>query len=311
MADPETVRGEGDRYLLSGIRRGEEDAFRQLVERYSGRLTAYAARRLEGSGIDPEDAVQESFLGLLQSLDRLDGVRSLEAYLFQILRNKIVDLANKRPEAHGLRRIALAREDDEGERRGYEPVSQEKSPSTYARNREGIQIRGQVLADVLEEYLGRLKDEKSFRDLKILELLFYASWRNRDIAEAVGTSEPTVTRTKLGALESLARLVRRHPRCDPANPFPLEDEDAARLIQRTWAENLLSCLKRSTLGAYSLGTLERDWKDYVRFHLEVAGCEACGANLADLKAASPLVTDATRARIFTSSVGFLRRNRQG
>ena len=108
MTGDNQLRGEGDRYLVDSIRKGDGDAYRQLVDRFSGRLVACASRRLSGTGLDPEDAVQETFVGLIQSLPRLDKVRSLEAYLFRILRNKISDLAAKRPEAHGMRRVPLA-----------------------------------------------------------------------------------------------------------------------------------------------------------------------------------------------------------
>ena len=165
-------QGEGDRYLIDRIRRGDTDSFSQLVDRYSGRLRAFAARRLYGSGIDPEDAVQETLLGVLQSADHLDGVRSLQAYLFRILRNKIVDLSRKRPEAHGVQQIPLEVQDPAGEKRGFDPVSPVGTPSSYARRGENIEIRNLVLAEILQETLSALKEERSFRDLKILELLF-------------------------------------------------------------------------------------------------------------------------------------------
>lgn len=311
MNDESPLKGEGDRFLIDCIRRGDEGAFRQLVERFSGRLTAYAGRRTGGTGIDPEDAVQETFLGLLQSLEkgseRLAEVRSLEAYLFQILRNKIYDLGAKRPEAHGLRRVPMADHDDDGLVAGVEPVAAEGTPSSYVRRGEEAQLRVVVLGDILDEVITRLKDEKSFRDLKILELLFLSTLRNRDIAVAVGTSEPTVTRTKQEALERLARAAARHPLCGRSFSFPEGEENAHELIRRVWRKNLISCLKRSTLGAYSLGALDAEWKDYVHFHLETVGCEACGANLDDMQAQGRTSRKEARERVFASSIGFLRR----
>lgn len=299
-------QGEGDRYLIDRIRRGDTDSFSQLVDRYSGRLRAFAARRLYGSGIDPEDAVQETLLGVLQSADRLDGVRSLQAYLFRILRNKIVDLSRKRPEAHGVQQIPLEVQDPAGEKRGLDPVSPVGTPSSYARRGENIEIRNLVLAEILQETLSALKEERSFRDLKILELLFYGSITNREIAKIVGTSEPTVTRVKAAALEKLARLASRHELTQQASLLDNED-DTTHLIRRTWEENLLSCLKRSTLGAHTLGSLDAEWSDYVVFHLETVGCDFCAANLADLASEEEPISPGARERIFASSVGFLKK----
>jgi RNA polymerase sigma-70 factor (ECF subfamily) len=308
MDSESSLRSEGDRFLVTAILSGDPGAFRQLVDRFAGRLNAYAAKRLSGTGLDPEDAVQEAFLGLLQGIDRIGEVRSLEAYLFRILRNKIVDLTGKRPEAHGLHRVPLATEDSTGALRGYDPVAPGGTPSAHVRRDESIRSREQVLGDILDAVIDSLKEERNFRDLKILELLFYASWRNRDIAVAVGVSEPTVTRVKAAALERLARLATRHPLGAQAFEFLEAEERASDLIRLVWTENLLSCLKRSTLGAYALGVLEPEWRDYVSFHVETAGCETCLANLEDLRTESTPEAVEARERVFQSSIGFLKRH---
>ena len=66
-------------------------------------------------------------------------------------------------------------------------------------------------------------------------------------------------------------------------------------------------LKRSTLGSYALGVLDDEWTDYVRFHLDTAGCEYCAAHLADINAEAGGISPSARERIFASSAGFLRR----
>jgi hypothetical protein len=152
-----------------------------------------------------------------------------------------------------------------------------------------------------------LKEEKDFRDLKILELMFFSSWKNRDIAQVVGVSEPTVTRVKTATIEKLARLAARHALGPQALEFLEAEERASALIRETWGENLLSCVKRSTLGAFALGVLDAGWRDYVSFHIETAGCEACAANLADLKSEATPEATAARERLFQSSIGFLRK----
>jgi RNA polymerase sigma-70 factor (ECF subfamily) len=296
---------EGDRFLLSRIREGDEEAFRQLVERFTGRLKAYALRRLGRSSAEVEDAVQETFLGLLLNLERLKEVRSLEAYLFTILRNKLVDFARRTPKAHGLHLYPLGG----GSEPGVEPVASGERPSHYAQKEEAGSLRRRVLADILEEALGTLKSEKRLRDLKVLELLFYCGKRGKEVAALVGTSEPTVTRIKAEAIERCARLARRHPRSDPSLGDFGPQEETAGLLSEVWRENLLSCLKRSTLGSHALGALEPEWSDYVKFHLETVGCETCAANLEDLRAGEES-SRPTGERVFASSVGFLRQKKR-
>ena len=84
-----------DQFLVQQIRQGEQSAWRQLIERYEGRLTAYARMRT-ASLSDAEDLVQETFIGFVQSLLHYDAKRALETYLFSILRYKICDELRRR-----------------------------------------------------------------------------------------------------------------------------------------------------------------------------------------------------------------------
>ncbi len=302
MTQDRGSQSEADRYLIERIREGDEDSFRQLVDRFTGRLKAFAARKLGVRNAEAEDAVQETFLGLLENIGRLPPLRSLEAYLFTILRNKLIDFARRSPRGHGLTAIPLGATDS---RAGYEPVAAGTSPSHYARQAEKDSVRRQVLADILGEALGILKEEKNFRDLKVLELLFNCGMKGKEAAAIVGTSEPTVTRTRQEAIERLGRMARRHPKFDPTLVFFGSGEDPTGLVSDVWRENLLSCLKRSTLGTYALGAIEPEWRDYVAFHLETVRCETCAANLEDLRAGENAGRP-TVERVFTSSVGFLK-----
>jgi hypothetical protein len=70
----------------------------------------------------------------------------------------------------------------------------------------------------------------------------------------------------------------------------------------------LSCPKRSTIGAWLLGTLEAPWAAYVPFHVERLGCRFCQANLEDLRRpARQGEAIQARKRILASTVGFLRK----
>ena len=299
----EYLKGEADRFLIDAIRAGSPDAFGRLVERYGGRLKAFAARRLQGSGLDPEDAVQETFLSLLRGLDQLAEVRSLQAYLFTILRRRIADLARARGHLGRALPIHAAGEGDSSP--GFIPASPEETPSTYARRDEALALRRAVLAEALDTLLSRLKEERRFRDLKVLELIFIKGTSNQDAARLAGTSEPTASRTVKMLVGSLRSLVSAHPRADALGDLPDADLGDA-LLNALWAENLFTCLKRSTLGSYALGVLEAEWADYVRFHLEVVGCECCAAHLADVTAPARGLSESVKQQIFASSRGFLK-----
>ena len=84
-----------DAFLVKEIVNGSQSAWRQLIDRYSGRLLAFARARTASLN-DAEDLVQETFVGFLQSLDHFDSSRSLETYLYTILRYKLYDLLRQR-----------------------------------------------------------------------------------------------------------------------------------------------------------------------------------------------------------------------
>jgi len=77
-----------------------------------------------------------------------------------------------------------------------------------------------------------------------------------------------------------------------------------------WRRHRLSCPGREQLGSYLLGTLDEEAADYVAFHVQVAGCRYCQANLADLEsqqAEAQEVAQTRRRKYFQSSAGYLRR----
>src|SRR6266571_2988000 len=81
---------QADRYLLDCVSRGDEAAWAQLVERYQGRLLAFARGRLARKD-EAEDLVQDTFIAFLEGLSRFRENASVETFLFTILRHKIID----------------------------------------------------------------------------------------------------------------------------------------------------------------------------------------------------------------------------
>jgi RNA polymerase sigma-70 factor, ECF subfamily len=76
-----------DAELLAALRRGDEAAFVQLVERYQGPMLRLA-RLYVADQTTAEEVVQETWLGALRGLDRFEGRSSLKTWLFNILTNR-------------------------------------------------------------------------------------------------------------------------------------------------------------------------------------------------------------------------------
>ena len=81
--------------LLADLAAGRAEAFRELYDRFSGRLYR-AAWGMLGRREDAEDAVQDVFAALVRSRHRLPAVHDLTAYLFAALRRAAGRVAHRR-----------------------------------------------------------------------------------------------------------------------------------------------------------------------------------------------------------------------
>ncbi len=289
---------QADQYLVEEIRAGSEAAWRQLIDRYQGRLLAFAKSRI-ASIADAEDVVQDTFIGFLQSLSRYDPNRSLETYLFTILRYKITDCL--RASGSGFRKLET-QADDWWEEATPSP---DESPSMAAVKAESAQTQEQVLAVVLRELIRDLRDRGAFEDLQIVELLFYACRRNNRVAELLEVDEKHVAGVKYRAIQRIQKYLAE---MDQSVISAMSEVQTDATVCKIWRQQRVTCLKRGTLGQYLLGVLEDPWLSYTQFHLDVVGCPMCLANLEDLESEEEDVDlSESSSQVFASSVGFLSR----
>jgi RNA polymerase sigma-70 factor (ECF subfamily) len=76
-----------DEQLLERLRSGDQEAFAELVRRYSPLLLRVARMYVPTQAI-AEDVVQETWLGVLRGIDRFEGRSSLKTWLFRIAANR-------------------------------------------------------------------------------------------------------------------------------------------------------------------------------------------------------------------------------
>lgn len=72
--------------LVDALRRGEEKAFVELVNVYSSPLLRVAMVYVKNRTV-AEEVVQETWLGVLDGLERFEGRSSLKTWIFKILTN--------------------------------------------------------------------------------------------------------------------------------------------------------------------------------------------------------------------------------
>jgi RNA polymerase sigma-70 factor, ECF subfamily len=100
---------EEEQALLERLRRGDEDAFRDLVERYDGPLRR-VARTFVHSSAAADEVVQETWLGVVRGIGGFEGRSSMRTWLFRILVNRARTHATR--DARSLPFSAL--EEDDG-----------------------------------------------------------------------------------------------------------------------------------------------------------------------------------------------------
>jgi hypothetical protein len=138
----------------------------------------------------------------------------------------------------------------------------------------------------------------------VIELAFFAGRRNLDIADLLDMDQKAVAGVKFRAIQKLQKYLGQR---DPESLACLDEANADVTVARVWREHRITCLKRGTLGSYLLGVLDEPWQSHTQFHLDVAGCPMCLANLADLESEEDERTPADTQRMFASSVGFLKK----
>ena len=75
--------------LLESLRAGDERAFARLVDELSGPMRRLARTFVPTAAV-AEDVVQETWLAVLEGLDRLEGRSSLKTWIFRILTNRAI-----------------------------------------------------------------------------------------------------------------------------------------------------------------------------------------------------------------------------
>jgi RNA polymerase sigma-70 factor (ECF subfamily) len=81
------VTTSSDEGLVDALRAGDEQAFAALVDRYHGPLLRLA-RNYVASAAVAEEVVQDTWLAVLDGLDRFRGASSVKTWIFRILVNR-------------------------------------------------------------------------------------------------------------------------------------------------------------------------------------------------------------------------------
>ena len=166
--------------LLRLIRQGDRVAFYNIYERYCKRLHAFVLRYLKIDA-DAEEIVQEVFVKLWETREKIDVYSSFESYLFSIAYNTTMSQFRKR--------------------------LSEKKYLDYISSLQGFNetqdLTDEIHFNELNERLSKLLDELTPRQKEIFLLSREEGLSQAEISEKLGLSINTVKKHMVNALSLL------------------------------------------------------------------------------------------------------------
>ena len=140
-----------DQEIVALARQGREAAYRELIGRYQ-RPVFSLIYRLVRDREKSEDLAQETFIKVLNALDRYDPSYKFSSWIFKIAHNTSLDHLRKK-ELHtlSLEGSPHAESASDQEASAIQALSTEETPEDYAASRE--------LGATLEVAIGKLRPE--------------------------------------------------------------------------------------------------------------------------------------------------------
>jgi RNA polymerase sigma-70 factor, ECF subfamily len=191
MPAPTTAQERG---LLEAARRGDESAYRRLVELHRTELHAHCYRML-GSLHDAEDALQDALLRAWRGLPRFEGRSSTRSWLYRIATNACLDIIARRPKRVLPIDYAPATDPQSGP---GEPITESVWLEPYPDEKLGLED-GYAAPDA--RYERRESVELAFiaalqhlpaRQRAVLILREVLGFSAREVSESLDTSVPSV-----------------------------------------------------------------------------------------------------------------------
>lgn len=190
--------------LVDSVRDGDTEAWQSMIDRFEGRLLAFAESRVRDRAAS-EDIVQETFVGFLTSLPNYDSGRPLESYLFSICAYKIADYLRREGRRPVLRMSGHGGDDESP----WDPAGRDRVASSIARSGERRRLEEQAVIDAVRETIGRYKSRGDWTKLRCLEWLMVCGATNKDVASLTGLSEQQVANLKSDFYLRLKTIIAR------------------------------------------------------------------------------------------------------
>lgn len=172
--------------IIVGFRKGEEKAFEEVYELFSGPIYLFS-RRILNNNTEAQDVTAETFMKLWNLRMNFETLQNVKAFLYITVRNACFNILRKRKDT-------LRHQEDFN----YLLSQNENGPSQHD------EIKAEVLQTILREINNLPKQCR-----KVVEFSFIRGLKNAEIADELGLSLQTVKNQKNRGLRMLKLLLGR------------------------------------------------------------------------------------------------------
>ena len=176
-----------DADLVAALRRGEEAAFAELIDRHSPAMVRVAQTYVPSRAV-AEEVVQETWIAVMRGIDGFEGRSSLKTWIFRILAN--VAMRRGERESRSVPFSALAAAEDTGEPSvdpdRFLPADHELFPGHWAvmparwpTPEEGL------LAGETRDVIARAIEELPKAQRTVIALRDVEGWSSEEVCEAL------------------------------------------------------------------------------------------------------------------------------
>src|SRR4051794_31327141 len=182
---------DADDELLGRLRQGDERAFVALVERYQSLMLRVAQTYVRTPSV-AEEVVQETWVGVLDGLERFEGRSMLKTWLFRILTNRAKTRGEREARCTPFSCMAAGLEDDDAvDADRFLPPDHSRWPGHWA----AAPSDWERLPD--ERLLGRetidcirvAVDDLPARQREVIVLRDIEGWSAEEVCDALDVSE--------------------------------------------------------------------------------------------------------------------------
>ncbi|MEI9945859.1 MAG: RNA polymerase sigma-70 factor [Chitinophagaceae bacterium] len=165
--------------FINAFRAGEEHAFDRVFRAYFGPLTFFAFQYVQDEKI-AEDIVQDCFVMLWERRKKLDQIKSIQSYLYTVVRNMAVNKAQRQP---------IAKELTEANEPLVEPI-------------ESRIVAAEILAQILE-----VIDHLPARMQQVLRMYYLEEKSLIEIGREIGVNPETVRSHRYRAIQLVRKTI--------------------------------------------------------------------------------------------------------